>query len=270
MKIYIIDSGGTPPGDDKKEFLTTFDDSFAQRVIAHLKDEPTFCSGCGKQCIRCRNDYDLDYSSELAGILKLPSSLKYYEDNPQRFLPQEVSPFDVLLPINIHEDVLLALPEWMKKSQGKAIIVPIEDPDWVSRWVREKMIGICKDLSVEIAFPKPFCSLEEDKSHPYINQFTSHFRIGKPKLQFEVEGNTIRRAKVLRSAPCGNTYFVAYNISGAEVDKDLKQKVAKYWHSYPCVASMKFDPELGDTILHKGGYNNYDALDVALNELKGT
>ncbi|HDH57064.1 MAG TPA: hypothetical protein ENF16_00465, partial [Bacteroidetes bacterium] len=37
-------------------------------------------------------------------------------------------------------------------------------------------------------------------------------------------------------------------------NKDLRFEVSRYWHSFPCTASMKSDSELGgDTILHLGG-----------------
>lgn len=268
MKIYIITSGGESEEQEKKEFSTVFDDSFARRVVSHLKDEPTFCTGCGKKCIRCRNQYGLDFSSDIAGVLKLPDSLMYYVDDIEKYIPEKLPSFDVLIPINIHEDIILALPEFAKKAGCKAIVVPVEDPNWVSRWVREKISKTCEELSLESVFPKPFCSLQKDASHPFINEFIDYFRIGMPQLSFQVKDERIEKVEVLRSAPCGNTYYVAHNILGAKIDEELKQKVSKYWHSYPCIASMQLDPELGDTILHKGGYNHYDALNQALEELK--
>lgn len=87
---------------------------------------------------------------------------------------------------------------------------------------------------------------------------------GRPKLRIELEGDTISYAEVLQSAPCGATYFVARKFVGLKVDERLNKNVAKYWHSYPCVGSMRIDPELGDAILHVGGYNHYDAVHRAI------
>jgi hypothetical protein len=71
----------------------------------------------------------------------------------------------------------------------------------------------------------------------------------------------------VQSAPCGNTYYVAYNLAGQEITPDLNERVvAKYWHSFPCVGSMTTDPELGDSLLHKGGFLHYRAVDEAIAE----
>ena len=66
--------------------------------------------------------------------------------------------------------------------------------------------------------------------------------IGYPKLKLELGDGYIKDAKVLRSAPCGNTYYVAFNLKGAPLDAAVAEVVAKYWHSFPCVASMERPP----------------------------
>ena len=91
-----------------------------------------------------------------------------------------------------------------------------------------------------------------------------YFRVGFPQLEVTVKDGLIREARVLRSAPCGNTYYVAFNLPGAKADASVIERVAKYWHSFPCVASMEMDNELGDTILHLSGYHHYEAIREAL------
>ncbi|MGQ9705321.1 MAG: DUF166 family protein, partial [Actinomycetota bacterium] len=112
-------------------------------------------------------------------------------------------------------------------------------------------------------FPKPFCSLAPG-IHPAVDEFMEHFRIGYPRLQLELGEGYIKEARVLRSAPCGNTYYVAFNLRGAPLDASVAEVVAKYWHSFPCVASMEVDRELGETILHMGGFMHYRAVQEAL------
>jgi hypothetical protein len=67
--------------------------------------------------------------------------------------------------------------------------------------------------------------------------------------------DTIVAANVVRSAPCGSTWFVAKRLLGLEPDQsDIRERISEAHHAYPCTGSMERDTELGDTILHKGGY----------------
>ncbi len=248
----------------KRPFSLTFDNIYAQRFLKHLRNDPNLCTGCGSRCVHCRNRYNLDFSSQIAGVFEIPSVLSYFVDNPEKYFPERFPSHEVMVAINIHEDILLALPEKIKERGAKALIVPIEAPKWITRWGRERLKRICSQLNLEVAFPKPFCSLRKG-NYRVINDFIEDFRIGFPKLKFEIRKGVIKKAKVLRSAPCGDTYFVAFNLPGTKVE-EIERVVAKYWHSYPCVASMKMDEELGDTILHKGGYIHYEAVHKGVNE----
>ncbi len=99
------------------------------------------------------------------------------------------------------------------------------------------------------------------------SEFVKHFRSGKPKIKIKVQDGKIIDTQVITSAPCGCTYYVARNLIGKEVNEELNVEVtAKYWHSYPCVASMDVDRDLGDTPLHKGGYMHYEAVADAVAE----
>ncbi len=245
-------------------FNLTFDDNYAQRFIQHLEDNPNLCSGCGQNCVQCRRAYQLDYSRDIAGIYKFPSQLPFYVDNPLDYLPTAPPKFDIFVAINTHEEILLCLPDYIKRNQGKGLIVPVEDPDWLSNWAKMHLESLCKEQGIEFNAPKPFCALQASSNTPFINLFIDHFKIGKPKVELKIDKNKIKNARVKICAPCGNTIFVAHNIKGHSLDKDLHDWVAKYWHSYPCIASMKYDEELADTILHQGGYLHYQAFDNAI------
>lgn len=263
MKIFIICSDGIVPK-DKAPFSIVFDDVYAQRFIKHLRNDAELCTGCGKNCVRCRDQLGLDYSPSIAGVHKIPSELLYYVDDPQKHLPQEPPVHDVTVAINVHEDILVKIPELVHRAGSKALIVPLEHPNWASKWMRSQTHLICDRLEMGCIFPKPFCSLEQG-AHPVIDQFIQRFKIGRPKIHFKIKNGKIKKATVLCSAPCGATYYVAHNLRGKKVDKKLSEWVSKYWHSYPCVASMEMDYELGDTILHKGGYLHYEMMEEALN-----
>ena len=97
-----------------------------------------------------------------------------------------------------------------------------------------------------------------------INQFIDEFKIGKPQFKLYVDKNDIiQKAEVIISAPCGNGYNVCKHLVGKKLGSEAKAAVAKFWHSYPCLGGMKIDPEVGDTILHIGGYIHYKALSDA-------
>jgi hypothetical protein len=200
-------------------------------------------------------------------LLQLPAQLPLYIDDPADFLPPRLEEHDVALAINVHEDLLLSLPDLVKGSGGKALIVPQDDTAWLNPGVRRQAERRCRDIGLECAFPKPSCALDARVDQPYVREFQRIYKIGKPKIVIQSRDGVIREARVVQSAPCGNTYFVAYNLAGQEIGPDLNERVvSKYWHSFPCVGSMGTDPELGDSILHKGGYLHYQAVDEALAE----
>lgn len=265
LKVLVVYSGKKDISSTKKiprEFALKFDGHYASRFLRHLYDDETLCTGCGEKCSKCRLDYDLDFSGRTRQI-QLPEIMPYFVDNASDYLPDKFPNHDVLIAINVHEDILLALVPLSKKAGAKALILPIEDPDWITKWGRSKLKKLCNENDIEFSSPKPFCSLEKGVG-PVTDKFIDEFRIGRPKLKIKVKNGVIEEASVLICAPCGNTYYVAKNIVGKKVDKHLNEWIAKYWHSYPCVGSMKMDSELGDTILHKGGYIHYDAVREAL------
>jgi len=108
-----------------------------------------------------------------------------------------------------------------------------------------------EDLGIEYVFPKPFCSLEDEGGT--IGDFVKTYRVGKPEMNVTVEDDTIMNTAVLRSAPCGSTWYVAQQVRWHR-PMLLEEVVAKAHHSYPCTASMDIDLEIGDAILHRGGY----------------
>lgn len=262
MRLLLIYCGGTvPPRPDP--FSVTFDDTFAERFLRHLVNEEGYCNGCGALCDHCRDTYGIDFTPDIADVIQLPPVLPYYLDDPAGLLGGELPPHEATVAINVHQEILLALPDLAFRAGSRVIIAPSEAPGWVSRWVRGEVRKACRRLGMGCAFPKPFCSLAPG-IHPAVDEFMEHFRIGYPRLQLELGEGYIKEARVLRSAPCGNTYYVAFNLRGAPLDASVAEVVAKYWHSFPCVASMEVDRELGETILHMGGFMHYRAVQEAL------
>ncbi|MDI6873379.1 MAG: DUF166 family protein [Actinomycetota bacterium] len=265
MKLLLIYCGGSiPPRPDP--FSVTFDDTFAERFLRHLVNEEGYCNGCGALCDHCRDTYGIDFTADIADVIQLPPVLPYYLDDPVELLGGELPPHEATVAVNVHQEILLALPDLASRAGSRVLVAPAEGPEWVSRWVRGEVRKACRRLDMGCAFPKPFCSLQPG-IHPAVDEFMEHFRIGYPRLSLELGEGYIKEARVLRSAPCGNTYYVAFNLKGAPLDPSVAEVVAKYWHSFPCVASMELDRELGETILHVGGFMHYRAVQEALAEV---
>ena len=268
MKLFIICPDKMVPK-KTEPFCKLFDGAYAARFTKHIVDDPSLCIGCAEDCDHCRYSYRIDFSENLVGVLKLPIELPLFADDTDFYLPPELPEHDVTIALNVHEDLLTDLPALAKAAGSKALIVPAEAPDWISRGVKRRLVETCKELDIEVAFPKPFCSLEERPGYPVINEFIRKFRIGKPKLQIFVHEGEIVNTQVDCCAPCGCTYFVAKNLIGKRLTPTINEDLtAKYWHSYPCVGSMQMDSELGDTILHRGGFIHYAAVSAAVEEAK--
>lgn len=265
MKLLVIYSGGAIPR-PVDPFSVTFDDTFAQRFLRHLTNEEGYCNGCGALCDHCRDTYGIDFTEDIADIVQLPPVLPYYVDDPLEIVGRSLAPHEATVAINVHQEILLELPDLAHAAGSRVLIVPAEQPHWTNGWLRDQLKRKCKALGMGCAFPKPFCALPPG-IHPHVDEFMEHFRIGMPRLRLEVGDGYIKEARVLRSAPCGNTYFVAFNLKGAPLDERVAEVVAKYWHSFPCVASMEMDRELGETILHMGGFMHYLAVQEALAEV---
>lgn len=91
-----------------------------------------------------------------------------------------------------------------------------------------------------------------------------------PGLLRSIFGNRISATRVMRSAPCGSTWYMAQQIKWSASDdvETLKNAISKAHHGYPCTASMQMDSELKDTILHKSGYIIRNAVEDALMKAK--
>ncbi|CAD7771410.1 Thymidylate synthase [Candidatus Methanoperedenaceae archaeon GB50] len=247
MKIYILYKGG-----------------FGKRLLGHLTNERDFCTGCAHLCTHCRDIPELDYSNDIIGIHSFAEGLPEFIDDVSEFLPEKIPVHDVTIAINMHPDIIAALPSYLSKFT-QAIIAPVEVPRWVSPGLRSQLESECASYDLEFAAPKPFCVLEGEAG-TVINEFTEHFKIGRPLFEITRYGEIIGGVRVIRSHPCGCAYFVAQKLRGESCeDLDaLNEVISGAHHSYPCTASMHKDVELGDTILHYAGYITRKAVYEAL------
>lgn len=188
-------------------------------------------------------------------------------------MPKKIPKADICIASGLHKDLLLELPRQLHKSGVKGLVVPIEDFAEVPSGLRKQVEEKCRELGLECAFPKPFCSLEPSESLPTISRLVTELGIGRPLLEVSVvkrgKDEVIEAAIVRRSAPCGSTWYIARKLTGVETKKEvLYDAIAKAHHSYPCTATMNVDPEEKEPILHIGGYIIRDEVEKALKHAK--
>ena len=238
-----------------------YNDDFAERVVGNLVNASSFCKSCGLTCTYCRQPYG-SFAADVQGFFKSPSGLPAFIEEPEKLLPSSPPNCDVLLNIGLHPDILAVTPALAERTRAKAVITPLENRNWCRRGLRRQLEDALAELGVECAFPKPFCSLEETGT-PVIDAFVRRYRVGKPIVEVKTAGNRIAAVQVLRSAPCGSTWFVAQQIKGIR-PSGLDDAVAVAHHAFPCTASMEVDPEVGEPILHVAGYAVRGAVRQAL------
>ncbi|MFB0501255.1 MAG: DUF166 domain-containing protein [Candidatus Bathyarchaeia archaeon] len=180
-------------------------------------------------------------------------------DNPEKYLPKSMLECDLILSLGLPSSLQYTLPIIAKETKAKAVIAPIDNPNWIRPGLRRQIQRELAEISMGSAFPKPFCSLEET-GNVYMDTFAEHF--GRPRLEIETSRGQINGVQVKRGAPCGSTWFIVKRLSGLETyQQKVRDEIANAHHAYPCLASMIIDPEFGDTILHKSQYIIREAVE---------
>jgi len=243
---------------------------FGQRVVGNLINYSGFCISCGEACTQCRTG-KYSAAEDLAAIVEMPDpdSLGDFLDDVDPYLPS-IPPADVAVAINVHPDILYGMLPLLKEAGYKAVVGCSERPQEMPLGLRKQMVEEAKELGMEADFAKPFCAMRPDPEKPVIAAFLNKAMIGEPELDIVLQKSregrdAILAANVIRSAPCGSTWFVAKRLLGLEADQeDLRERISEAHHAYPCTASMERDLEVGDTILHKAGYIIREKVEEAI------
>lgn len=266
MKIVILrsvaDDDWNSVGD---AYHQEFDTLYAERVISNLRGGSGYCTSCGPDCISCHESYGRQFGGSIVGVLDFPSVLPYVLEHPESFITDRVPDHDILMVINIHEQILLEFLKVCRKWGTKGVVVPVEEPGWISGAARASAVDICAGLGIEIAFPKPFCAFRPDPDS-ILGEFRRTFHIGYPAVNLDVRDGIIESTHVDVSAACGATYYIARWLRGRRIEDNIEiEVIAKGMSSYPCTASMEREPELGgDTPMHVAS----DAHTAILDEVK--
>jgi hypothetical protein len=148
--------------------------------------------------------YSFVHNIRAAIQLPDPSELPEFIDNPEEYMPQKLPKADICLASGLHQDLLLELPQHIKNAGIKALIAPIEDWQEVPMGIRKQMKEKCKEIWIECAFPKPFCTLEPEKDKPTISRFIEETKVGRPQLEISTtkigKEEVVEYAAVRRSA----------------------------------------------------------------------
>ena len=264
LKLFIAASKDTP--DRPGFFQVKYGGEFtARKFLPHLtnfKQNPNFCT---EKCFQFRQRFDLDFTKDIAGVMYFPSVLPELIDDAESYLKEPIPAHDILIAVGVHPDILIELVKKAVDAGCKAVIIPREDPDWLTTSLVNKLKRICEDKGLEYAFPRPFCSLSKGK-FKYINDFIDQFKIGKPKYKVITdERKNVIEVDVKYSSPCGATYHVASGLIGMNRE-NMVDAANRLWHTYPCLSSSQMDLEIKDSPMHLAAYINlYAARDAQKN-----
>ncbi len=248
----------------------SFGERFVANVINYRNSCPSF-GACGIDgCVQCKEGI-YSFSKNLVATYAMldPVTMPDFIEDADAFLPKKLPEADIAVVINVHPDVLLAIPEKLAEFGVKAMIVPIEEPRWATPGLVKQLKEKCDEFGLEFAAPKPFCSLYETKQ-PTIRRFFEEMRLGYPEFRIEIEEDgdykKISELEVLRSHPCGCAWFVGVRLRdfSFRTVRELWDRVSETHHSYPCTASMEKDNEYNETLLHVAGYITRHAVDKAI------
>ncbi len=182
-------------------------------------------------------------------VCSLPPILPQVLDNPNDYLPERLLRCDLLLALGESSSSMQLVPEAARKSGARAVIVPVDNREWLPPGLESQLKKELKSMGVPVAFPAPFCALKGGRDET-IKAFSKHF--GRPKLKVDAEDGVIRDIRVICDAPCGNTRYVAEKLTGVRVDK-APMLAQQHHHQYPCLASSIKDKYAHDNMMNRAG-----------------
>jgi hypothetical protein len=256
-----------------------------QKFVGHLINDEKFCEACelmeeNVKCDKCR-EHLRSHAESIYFYEDLSENLPDFIEEPLDYMPKNLPEVDFILVVGIHPDLLVGIPEYFKDKKVKAVIIPIENPKWVTPGLQKQVLEEFEKYGIQAAFPKPYCSLSKEENElnksgfnvtterSHIDEFIDYFKIGEPIVSFLLskDGKTIEDVCVVQSAPCGSTFYILQKLKSQYIDDkelSLNERISKAHHAYPCNASMDQDVLLKDTILHVGGFLIRNAVRRAL------
>jgi thymidylate synthase len=240
-----------PPTNNSDELKIgfLFDHIFGKRVVNHLINKPGYCTKCGPLCINCRDNYNW-----FAGKIHYVHQVNWdvYNDIDLCFeaIEEKLSKMDVLVCIGLPEQILMEIPNLLIDFEISAVIFPVEDGAWISPQQQFSLQMELQNANIQFSFPRPFCSLKIEKTpnKSIINTFIHQFNIGKPEIQITIRNDRIVNSQIIRSAPCGATYYITQFLRNEQLNTwntdSLEKRISIALNQFPCIAARTRDPAI--------------------------
>ncbi len=178
-------------------------------------------------------------------MIELPSNLNLDDIEEGRIRLSELGRHDIILCMGLPPDALLLVPQTALLTGAAGVLVPVEDPSWAPLGLQRQIEEECFDKGIECVFPRPFCTFSSANSEPLKKMLEV---IGTPRFRISVKKGRIAHVEVIRSSPCGASFFVAEKLVGTPVEEAARR--ASLLHSGFCLASRTIDRVVGDSLLH--------------------
>lgn len=193
--------------------------------------------------------------------VEVPTPLPEFIDDPESFLDEQkfngsVFKVDLLISYALHADLN---PEIVRRAALNGVKAVIIAGTKDSPFYRE--LGRKYGIALEVS--EVCCSLSNPENE-VLEKWFEYF--GMPEYEIKVKNGKIAEVKVIRSTPCGGSYYVAKNLLGVEVE-EAPRRAALLVQYYPCRASRGWiDGKCG--AIHLSGELQKRAVERALKGIK--
>lgn len=136
---------------------------------------------------------------------------------------------DLVILYSLHPDITPEIARRTARSGAKAVIIP---GGWAKAGDPEEFDEISQIYGTRILVEDICCEIGED-TDPTINEFVSV--LGRPRLEVLAEAGKIREVKVIRTAPCGSTWWMAQQLKGTPLS-EAPARGGLLIQQYPCRA----------------------------------
>lgn len=194
-------------------------------------------------------------------------------DDPEDLLPEAVPPADLLVVLCETPGLAQLIPDLIRRTGSRAAIAPVDFHEALPPGLIRQLQPWAEREGATIVFPKPFCSLTPNTYNrtpivqryddPLIRAFAEHF--GRPAFAIQVAEGRITDVRVERDAACGCARHVAERLVGQPLEEAM-EATGMLHHHFPCLASMRQDPDYHDTLMHVSGHFVQDGVKETLGD----
>jgi hypothetical protein len=186
-------------------------------------------------------------------------------DDPEEVLPKDLPQGDLLLYLGQDRKLAELIPDMALVCQVKGVVAGVENSALFPAGLRNQVRVQLAKKGVDAVFPAPLCALTpEDSENHFIKEFAQYF--GAPAMKVVLQDGEIVRATLIRGAPCGNTLFVAEQVSGTKA-AEVSEKARLLHRQHPCMAAASKDSELQCSLMGRAASLMQEALEQALAEI---